>query len=231
MLLKIFKYIICSFVVILTVIFLNHIFSAIQVQAQTSILISAQAEIGTEAKTEIKTKVQTEDTDKEIIIDFRVKRENLPSIIESDNEKRIPIKALKEDSILTIESSHNSFFIEDKIRLSIIVDPGEQSINTVSTVLRYPQEKLNLLTIDNANSHFSLFLEEEINQEEGLVIITCLQPFPGIKEKANLVNLIFQPLETGEIEIEFLEDSIVLANDGYGTNVLKETINGQYLIE
>ncbi len=110
---------------------------------------------------------------------------------------------------------------QDEIKLSIIVNPNDQSINTVLASLKYPKDDLEFLRTDKANSDFSIFLENN-DEKKGILTIISLQPFPGIEKKANMIDLVFRPLKKGLVEIEFLKDSVVLANDGYGTNVLKE---------
>jgi len=114
-----------------------------------------------------------------------------------------------------------SYLDQDEIKLSIIVNSNDQSINTIMASLKYQKDKLEFIRTDRTNSEFSIFLEDD-NKKEGILNIISLQPFPGIKGKANVINLIFKPLKNGVAEIKFLENSKVLANDGYGTNVLRE---------
>jgi hypothetical protein len=159
---------------------------------------------------------------------IEVKENNLPAL--GENTDRIPQKAEIREAVLSIDSNQYLLSNKDKINLSVMVLPGGQSINMVQAVIIYPKDKLNALEIDITNSSFSIFLKKEINTEQGLITIICGQPFPGINQKSNVADIVFEPLEDGEVNIDFLADSIVLANDGYGTDVLKDMISGNYLI-
>jgi len=139
-----------------------------------------------------------------------------------EGEKTIVVQlfALKKEESNLLKQD-NAYPEQDEITLSIVVNPNDRSINTVLASLKYPKDSLAFLRTDKTNSDFSIFLESN-NEEKGIVTVISLQPFPGIKEKANIIDLVFKPLKQELIEVEFLKDSVVLANDGYGTNVLKE---------
>jgi len=164
----------------------------------------------------------------ESISNLEVKEKNLPlfSVLRERGSR-----TQNNTAILFVDSETDSFSLGDTIELNIILDPQGESVNTVSAIIHYPESKLKLLTIDNSDSDFSIFLEKEADEEKGIIKISCIQPFPGIKQKAQISKLIFDPLETGNCKIEFLEDSMVLANDGYGTNILKEAMGNVYSIK
>jgi uncharacterized protein YkwD len=106
----------------------------------------------------------------------------------------------------------------------VIVDSQEQSINLVHASIHYPSDKLILDAINFDNSDFSLFLKE-IDIEKGIVKISAIQPFPGIKGIAKIANLQFRTLTSEDIYLNWNDDSAVLANDSFGTNVLGKMIN------
>ena len=159
---------------------------------------------------------------------IEIKQKNLPSVAEF--KERISSKAEEKTVSLFIQGDQEYSLTEKEIKLSVMLDSRKQFINATSVVISYPKDTLNLLEIDTIESNFSIFLEKEIDQKHGTVIITCLQPFPGVMGKVNIVNLVFQPFKKGEAWVKILEDSMVLANDGYGTDVLNKVSGAQFSI-
>jgi uncharacterized protein YkwD len=139
-----------------------------------------------------------------------------------EGEKTIIVQmfGLQNKKINKIKKSE--FLSQDKIKVSIIVESEDQYINTIMAKLEYRTDELELIEVNNNNSKFSIFLQSK-DDENGKINLIALQPFPGVKGNSNIIDLSFKPLKKGKTEIKILKDSKVLANDGYGTNVLKES--------
>ena len=114
--------------------------------------------------------------------------------------------------------------------MDLVVDPNDDEINTVSTLISFPPNKLELKGFSKKKSFCSFFIEEEINNKEGWAKISCLKPYPGIAKLNNVIGLVFKEKKVGEANITLGKNSMVLANDGYGTNVLKHTRNKKIII-
>ena len=124
----------------------------------------------------------------------------------------------------------NKYF-EQKI--AITVSPGGEAINVVSAIINYDPKAVEIKDIltDKSFCDQNLFLEKEINKEKGEIIITCGIPNPGFaKPKGIVAELVLQPLNDGFISLRFDPESRVLANDGLGTNVLRQTTDGSYQV-
>jgi len=80
------------------------------------------------------------------------------------------------------------------------------------------------------DSFCSFFIEENIDNALGKIKITCLDPYPGTAKISNVVSLTFKKINSGAADLNLSDDSLVLANDGYGTNVLKN-LSGQTIAE
>jgi len=126
------------------------------------------------------------------------------------------------------ESSASALFLtpirkidRNTFTLDLVVDPAGEEINTVSTEISYPVDKLSLLEINKDNSFCSLFVEDENDNINGKIKISCIKPFPGVDTLSNVVTLTFTTQATGTADLDLSPDSLVLANDGYGTDVLK----------
>jgi hypothetical protein len=129
---------------------------------------------------------------------------------------------------LTPESAASTLFLTpvkeksgDSLTLDLVVDPAGEEINAVSTEISFPADKLSLENLSKANSFCSFFVEEKIDNALGKIKISCVAPYPGTDRMSNVVSLTFQEIGTGPAALSLSSASLVLANDGYGTNVLK----------
>lgn len=105
----------------------------------------------------------------------------------------------------------------------IIVDPNGQSINAVFASMSFSTSSLRIINLDTENSFCELFIDESFDNETGTISIMCGKPYPGIDAKANVGQVTFEKINQKETTISFSPDAMVLANDGYGTNVLATT--------
>jgi hypothetical protein len=106
--------------------------------------------------------------------------------------------------------------------LDVIVEPNGEEINAVGAEILYPKNKIIFQGLSKKNSFCSFFVEENFQPEEGLIKISCVAPYPGTDKISNVVTLAFSPLSAGEAALGLGDDSQVLANDGYGTDILTE---------
>jgi hypothetical protein len=118
----------------------------------------------------------------------------------------------------------------DLLTLDLVVDPSGEEINTVSTEISFPTDKLSLEALSKDNSFCSFFVEEKTDNAAGKIKISCVAPYPGTNKLSNVVSLTFKQINAGEADLSLGADSLVLANDGYGTNVLKE-LKGQIIAD
>jgi hypothetical protein len=110
--------------------------------------------------------------------------------------------------------------------LDLVVDPSGKQINTVSTEISFPADRLSLIDLSKTDSFCSFFVEENIDNDQGKIRLSCVAPYPGTDKMSNVISLTFRQAGTGPAELSLSPDSLVLANDGYGTNVLK-SLGGQ----
>jgi len=163
--------------------------------------------------------------------DIEVKTENLPVVSIKEEigtniteRQTIPVSSNSAQLYFTINS------VNDFVDADIMVNSGKQSMNLVYAVVHYPSDKLMFNAISFENSAFSLFLKE-INIEKGTVTILAIQPFPGIQGIARVAHLQFDPLVKGDVNLTWGDHSVVLANDGFGTNILDNVVNIYFHIE
>ncbi len=117
--------------------------------------------------------------------------------------------------------------------ISVDVLTGGESINAIEAVVKYDPTLARVEEIRTSNSFCrqDFFIEREINNKKGEVHVVCGLPTPGFNElRGTVFELVLQPLKPGKLALWFGENTAVLANDGLGTNVLRNTAGASYLI-
>ena len=104
-------------------------------------------------------------------------------------------------------------------------------VNAIQADLGFNPERLEVEEISTQDSFANIFVQKEINNEAGWARLTGGLPNPGFVSDHGLFGTVyFKGKNPGVTKIEFLPSSMVLANDGRGTNVLKELSAVSYLI-
>jgi len=105
------------------------------------------------------------------------------------------------------------------------------AINAVQADLGFEPSKIEVVDISTQDSFASIFVQKEINNDGGYSRLTGGLPNPGFfSDRGVLGTVFFKGKSPGVVKIEFLPSSMVLANDGKGTNVLKDLASVSYLI-
>jgi hypothetical protein len=114
--------------------------------------------------------------------------------------------------------------------ISIEIVTGGEGINVAQASISYDPSKVRIEEILTEKSFCDqeFFLEKNIDNEKGIVNIVCGSAKGFAGDTAILAELVIQPLRTGEVAIEFGEDTAVFAHDGLGTSVLRKSTNGYY---
>ena len=123
-------------------------------------------------------------------------------------------KKTNENVVFSFEKNNISKNVE---RTSLFIDPKDNSVNAVSVKIKYSKSDLKPKIIDNTDSDFSLFFVENVNENDGVITITYIEPFPGINQKAKIVDIFFENISNNQSEIYIEKESEVLANDGLGS--------------
>lgn len=114
-----------------------------------------------------------------------------------------------------------------KIEISGIKTP----INAVQADLSFERSKLEVVDVSTKDSFANIFVQKEISNDGGYARLTGGLPNPGyFSDKGLFGTVYFKAKSPGIVKIEFLPSSMVLANDGRGTNVLKDLTSVSYLI-
>lgn len=117
--------------------------------------------------------------------------------------------------------------------MKIKVSNVETQINAVQVDLKYDPEMLEVIDISTRDSFASIFVNKEIDNSIGFARISGGLPNPGIRpsESGTVFGSVYlEGKSPGVTNVEFLPSSMVLANDGRGTNVLRELSSVSYFI-
>lgn len=114
-----------------------------------------------------------------------------------------------------------------KIEISGIKTP----INAVQADLGFDSSKLEVVSVSTDGSFANIFVQKEIDNEGGYVRLTGGLPNPGFfSDNGVFGTIFFRGKEPGIAKINYLPSSMVLANNGRGTNILKDLASISYLI-
>jgi len=140
----------------------------------------------------------------------------------------ILIPSLVEAAVLYLEPPQGEYYQGDTFIVEARIDTEEDCINTVEANLSFSQDVLEAVDFSKGNSILILWVKEpSIDQNKGEISFSGGIPggycgiLPGEPGKINLLGRIaFKTKELSEkkqAEVNFLEGSQVLLNDGLGT--------------
>lgn len=118
--------------------------------------------------------------------------------------------------------------------IAIKVTSGGEAINAAQAVVEYDPTQIEVLEVRTEDSFCDpgFFLEKDIDHENGTVTIACGLPNPGYSKTSGvLAKLVVKTLKNERFVLRFDRGkTMVLANDGLGTNVLRAAMDGSYLV-
>ena len=128
-------------------------------------------------------------------------------------------------AVLVALPSKGNFNVGDTIKVSLLVNTIDQSVNAVAGSIIFPPDKLEMASTSKDNSIINLWIQEPaLNATGDAVTFSGVLPSPGFVGPAGQVlNVSFKVKATG-IAIIDIKDAQVLANDGLGTNILAQVV-------
>lgn len=130
---------------------------------------------------------------------------------------------------LRVSTDKSQYQVGDVITARITLNSGDQSSNAVSGILAFPADKLKIIALSKSGSIINLWVKEpsysasSINFE-GIILN------PGYNSNGGrIVTATFTAKSPGAVSLYF-SDGQILANDGNGTNILKNLIRVSFTI-
>lgn len=117
--------------------------------------------------------------------------------------------------------------------VSVFLNTGGQNINAVEVDLRFPADRLQVVSPLSGQSVVSLWAAPpSFSNTEGRINLKGGIPSPGIRTNAgNIATISFRVTGVGQAAIRFTGESKVLLDDGQGTDVLADTRGAVYTLE
>lgn len=135
------------------------------------------------------------------------------------------------NSTMRLEPESGIFDTVSEQSVAVIVDTGDESINTVQVRLTFDPSALTVISLEPSAENCPLVVEKTIDQVGGAVTISCVLPGRqgGAQRSLAVADLRFIPVQSGTFAISFDQNQTrVLANDGLATDVLRASQDGSY---
>ncbi|MEM5811789.1 MAG: cohesin domain-containing protein [Candidatus Aenigmatarchaeota archaeon] len=130
---------------------------------------------------------------------------------------------------LYLQPSSKNLNVGDNLIVTVYVDTSEQAINAASGRITWDNSILKYVSHSKSGSIFNFWVREPAIEGNEFVFEGVVFN-PGFQGKAGkILTINFKAVKQGETKIDFIS-GMVLANDGYGTNILKAMIGGGYKI-
>ena len=137
-----------------------------------------------------------------------------------------------EGASLYLSPQTGTFFVGSTFDISIFVNTGGNNVNAVKVDLKFDQRKLQIASPTAGRSFISVWISQPtFSNIEGTAVFRGGVPSPGINTSSGLVSTItFRAIQPGEAVVSVSDSSLVLLDDGKGTNVLSSVGRGVYTI-
>lgn len=135
------------------------------------------------------------------------------------------IQPIKGDSVLTLDAPTEVGGVGKKFKMTIELDSKGHVINSVQAHIKFDPRVLEIVSTNTENSFCKYYIENNYDNAKGEIKLACGTPYPGFRGQNSVETIEFlaKAIKTTDIIME--KESMVLANDGKGTNVLKELSN------
>ena len=130
---------------------------------------------------------------------------------------------------LSVGPVSGTFTVGSTFDVSLFLNTENQTVNTLSAVLSFPADKLQLVSPSAGQSIIGIWTAPPtFNNQTGRIELQGGIP-GGINVSSGLITtLSFRVKSVGSAVLKYGNDSQVLLHDGFGTNVLYNTTNGIY---
>ncbi len=122
-------------------------------------------------------------------------------------------------------------FVDREIPVDVLVDTEGVAVNNVDMVVRFPNDLLEVISVEATHSVFSLWVgAPKFSNELGTITFTAGVPTPGFSgDMGQILSILFRVKNKGQATLTFSAVSI-RANDGYGTDVYQGSSRAIYTL-
>lgn len=130
---------------------------------------------------------------------------------------------------LALDPSVGTFVVGSTFSIPIVLDSDGEPINAIQVDLKFPPEKLQLVSPSTGQSIITLWTSQpSYNNQTGTLSLQGVIP-NGITTSRGLVTtLVFRVKNPGDAYVKFLDATQVLKHDGLGSDLLSRQNGGVY---
>jgi hypothetical protein len=132
---------------------------------------------------------------------------------------------------LYLSPAAGSYAISQNFTLNVYVSSADNAMNAVSGTVSFPKDKLEAVSLSKSNSIINLWVQEPgFSNSAGNFNFEGVVLNPGfIGNQGKIISINFKVKGNGTAPVIFSAGS-VLANDGLGTNILKDLNNANFVL-
>lgn len=121
---------------------------------------------------------------------------------------------------LALQASTNKVTVDNLFTVKVFVNSQNIFINNAEAIINYPNDLLEVISVDSKSSLFSMWVEPPtFSNVRGVVSFNGGITNPGYNGSGQLVTILFKAKEPGVASL-FFSSAAVKASDGLGTDVL-----------
>lgn len=132
------------------------------------------------------------------------------------------IQINKSNSTLVIEAPDEINGVGKTFKAFIKMDTHNYFVNAVQVYVKYDPKVLQINKTNTDDSFCKFYPENNFSNEKGLIKLSCGAQYPGFKGSNTIQTIEFLTKAIKTTDLSITKDSMVLANDGKGTNLLKD---------
>lgn len=143
----------------------------------------------------------------------------------------LPSTSKAANASLSMSPNSGSYEVGSTFDVSVYLDTQSQSVNTIELNIKFPPDKLQLVSSSTGKSIIGIWTSlPKYNNENGTIYLVGGIP-GGVNVSRGLISTFtFRVRAVGSAVVKF-ENSRVLLNDGLGTEVLTNNYNSIYSLE
>lgn len=133
---------------------------------------------------------------------------------------------------LFLSPLEGTYSVGQTFSIRVMATSPRQAVNAISGTVSFPADKIQVTSVSKIGSILSLWVQEpSFSNSRGTVTFEGVVPNPGFSESQGRVLAInFRVVGTGPATVR-VSSGTMLANDGYGTNVLKTLGTASFTLE
>lgn len=117
----------------------------------------------------------------------------------------------------------NQYTVGDVITVPIELTNIPAAINVFQADLSFDPQLIQVINLSTDSTFAKFFVQKEFDNSKGYVRFSGGVPNPGYQNSSGLIGTVFfRATNVGATELSYLDSSLVLANDGRGTNLLSD---------